>query len=168
MLRLDFIINIISSVSFMITAIITCFTELTAHERVLDFQKVKCDTIASSIITSIFYFPFHLPPSPPLHVQCWLGHFFNLPHGWPANIQKTSRLSLGETSNTSKMLCIIFQNEKLREGGKQGTVNCIIFFWIYSRLLAQNILKTLTLGSSWNGSERIESISSEIKAEKEQ
>ena len=37
---------------------------LTAHERVLDFQKVKCDTIASSIITSIFYFPFHLPPSP--------------------------------------------------------------------------------------------------------
>ena len=70
MLRLDFIINIISSVSFMITSIITCFTELTAHERVLDFQKVKCDTIASSIITSLFYFPFHLPPShPPLSMS---------------------------------------------------------------------------------------------------
>ena len=38
------------------------------------------------------------------------------------------------------MLCIIFQHEKLREGGKQGTVNCIIF----SEYIAQSILETLT------------------------
>ena len=49
---------------------------LTAHERVLDFQKVKCDTIASSIITSIFYFPFHLPPSPPSPCPMLVGSLF--------------------------------------------------------------------------------------------
>ena len=116
------------------------------HSPWASFGFSKSKVWHNCILDHNIYFLFSLPsaPPPPLHVQCWLGHFFNLPHGWPANIQKTSRLSLGETSNTSKMLCFIFQNEKLREVGKQGTVNCIIFFWIYSRLLAQNILETLT------------------------